>query len=933
MAQRGPSEGKNDGTPERVSEEAGVAFSKQLQDAKRAFGVMPAPPDEEPSEADLDQAERMLTGDNIYEGFGELFRSNQIIHKRNALQRTAELQDPAKTDRVDPAELVVVNQVQTYHEYFIEVVEQQLDILSRYEKLRASAPDISPELQTQEQYVKQYMAEMTRVLDERVEFGNVMLIDSKLATHAGGERDQSKLLKLRDQYFASSKLSDASKQALQGATDDKWRRGNILNQRLIELLAGTSKIPGLPENYNPHGILVDFLQERYKAILDEQKRVVKGVNQERYVVLDQKNDRARDGKGPPLTEDEAREYEQLQRQLEGCRPLLESLSDERRWILQELINLTQDLALYQSDMAELTTIQHQFGGQFDLSSAVRPSTREATPDHVRTAIGEHMEQRSKFHLERMEGFLSVLNDEVLSVGAGEQLENLSNKYGREGVRRIALAIASIVTLPLPETMGLKRHVKDSLTEPLMDALGWPAGKTTWEQLTEKEKKIVIEKSQSVLDAVKSYDRVKIEKLQSTIDLIETMPKSSEFVGKEVVDIPEDVTHENRDQLIETYGVPSVYVKLFDQLDTAWGTAEPPTGLLGEYAEFLHAVNDNIDAHIDIGQALFRLGDAYMDLMKHLLYGALLGAAGLLILQQLLKRGMRIAKKGTYRVLRGGGRVAVEGVRRGTAIARGTASRLSSLSRQIAGRGTAGAAAAEGAALEGSASRLSRLTPRVARRVLGPIVPILTGWELKRRLEFQATLEQLPEVEVVEAAYEFMTTHPNINRDAIRYKAEVQALEDRLEAVIIYRAAQEPIPATDPLPENATPDQNEDWNTLQEMHASLKQTEHTLRHYALAQKQDREKFFPITDYIYQSKEDPKTVVRVLYSRLTEARQRGQEYTDSKIGGVRLLNILVNKKEPPPSSPLSSPDGLQNAYEQFLHALNIYEERVRHFQKDK
>lgn len=672
-----PEQPQNSPADIETASEGRTVFGDELDALRKTAGpAQPAFP-EKPTEAELNEAERSLTGDNIVETFSETYRVNEIQMRRNALQRAALLADPAKAEKVDRAELVTVNQAATYYEYVPSIVQDTMDIMRRYEALRASTPLVSPRLQAAEKQAELYLSELNKALAERTAFSNVLLIDAKLSKHVG---DAQTLMKLREGYLNAADLSATSKQVLtSGTLDDKWRQGSALNQRIVDLLAGAAKIPGVDDGFLPQRMYLDLLSERYTQSFEEEAKAVKDVRlvkaKARHDELSRKNDLARDGKGQPLTPEEAEEYEKLRTQIADRDAYMEGLSRQRKELSQEIFAFTDVLATDQMNRAEMATIQNQFGQNFDFEG-VSPPNPERTPEDIRKAMGEQMEQRSEFHLERFESFMGRFEEEVLDIGVQERLEDITNKNGREVVRRVNNALSNVLTKLLPESFGVREGVREQLTGPLDEALGWPPGKDNWEELTPEEQENVLNKAKSVLDAIREFDRTKIQQFRGTVDLIRGMPDASTFLNQEVTEpLPAvRVTPDNRQQLIDEHGGATVYMMLFRQMDADW------EGFTGEYGSFLTKVNTTIDVHFDVGGELFRLGGAYDDLKWYLIMAAGLAfAAGVLATVGAYKLAKPVGRL-MLRAPRLAGRATVEGARATGRVIRGTRDSLSALSR-------------------------------------------------------------------------------------------------------------------------------------------------------------------------------------------------------------------------------------------------------------
>lgn len=604
---------QRNGSPEQA--ERNDAFGKSLNHLDEAMGPVPGDLPAQPSEADLDEAERKITADSTFQGFNEQFRANEIIYRRKALEQRGQL--AKEKGSVPLEELATTNQAITYHEYFPAIVRDIQDTMRRYQVLRASVPSVPQSLALQELQGQLYMDALSKALRERVVFANVLLAEGKAARPGSNPET---LARFKAQALSSPDLSADSRIVLEGTdTQAKWVRGNALNQQIIDLLSGEAKISGIESGFLPQKMYLELVTIRYKQVLDEQKLVVRS-----EATQDEKNAK------------------------------LQKLSDDRKFLTDELLFITDKLGSDQMRRAELTTIQHQFGDTFDFAG-VRAPTKDQTPEEIRSAMNDQMRQRSEFHLQRMDAFMGAFEGEVLGDGIGVRIEDFSNKKGRELVQAVTHGLARLFTIPVPESFGMKDSVRNWLSEPLDKAMGWPAGKDKWEELTTEEQANVEKKARSILDAIRAFDRSKIENFRSTVSLIKTMPTAETLAGTEPVEpLPtERVTDANRNELINRYGAQTVYLMLFQQLDADWGAEQPPNGFMGEYAKLLGAVNENIDVHIDTGGALYQLGANYDQMKNYLLWIAAAAFAGGLLAPTILKQSYRAIRSGGRMVWKGG----------------------------------------------------------------------------------------------------------------------------------------------------------------------------------------------------------------------------------------------------------------------------------------
>src|SRR3989344_1268486 len=156
-------------------------LSVDLRSLRRTAGPPPSPLPENTTNQDLAAMEINLKKDLKFQTFQEQFRSNELIHTYNALQRQKELNEQKP---VNIPEFIVVNQARTYHEYFPKVLDHVIGVMERYETLRATIPSVPEEIRMKEGQARVYIQALERAVRERVQFANVLLIDDQLAKHA-----------------------------------------------------------------------------------------------------------------------------------------------------------------------------------------------------------------------------------------------------------------------------------------------------------------------------------------------------------------------------------------------------------------------------------------------------------------------------------------------------------------------------------------------------------------------------------------------------------------------------------------------------------------------------------------------------------------------------------------------------------------------------
>ena len=906
--------------PEQLSRHReALPFSAELDDLQELVGPRPEMLPEPLTEENLQGLERKNVTDNGFESFNEQYRNNELLYRRAALQREAAIQEKIEKGEQPSAkelkELEVANQAGAYYEYFQKTVNHVVDVLRRYEVLRKSVPQVSLALRQEEQKIKLYVVALSEAMEERIAFANVLLLDARIAEDPSRAKS---LGRLREQNI--KRVSAMSREALNGATDDKWRRGNQLNQNLIDILSGDHGIQGLDEGFLPQALYIDLLKETYEHLLEEQKRIARDAGlaraKSRLDQLNLKHNLAEDGKGA-FTEEDVAESEALRRQINDRNAEMDRLGEQRREVTTELIALTQQLGEYQVDQAELSTIQNQFGESIDFTGANLPSP-DGTPHYIREAIDNNMEQRSNFHLDRMDAFLRVTEEEMLDVNWGDKIEDRWNKDGREIVNTVNHRLARFFTYLVPEMFGMQERAFDSLTEELDDALGWPpdVDPEEFKHLPPEEQerllasgkfKKVRENALSIIDAIENFDRNTIDRFQETMVLIRQMPSSSEFAAQDVIrPLPTDrVTLQNRTVLEEKYGAGTVYLMLFEQMDGDFGGTEPESGFMGEYKKFLESVDKNIDVHIDVGAALHAIKEKYKDVGKGFLYAAIAALGAVFILG--LGGGYLLSKVG-----RSAGK---EALRQTGRVASGTFNRLRDLAGRISVRPGLSSAPK---VVPKVPSKVPKVPGRLGR-ILGPAAIIFVGYEAWRAYDLERSLSDLPEKRAVDDALELMTTHPQMNRDVPRYHREVKALEQRQDLLAIREVASivnKQLKSMKIFPGELSGEREQ-----------LLEDSKDIMEYARVQNRELHDFFPITDYIRVSSKDPKGVVRVAYRQLNDCRYRGiKNESRPKMRDFIDLDSSLSPKERMRMIQLSSFTGLENAYQDLLKLLGEFLERV-------
>ncbi|MDD4287341.1 MAG: hypothetical protein PHN33_03250 [Candidatus Peribacteraceae bacterium] len=910
------------------SGERGPLFGGELDALEKTLGPRVKPLPAEITERWIEQELKDIVKDQRVDTYNEQTRYNELLYRRAALQRLKDLQqeknDGKPLDTVKLQELIVADQAVAYHEYFREAQDHVLSVLRMYEKLRAGVSVVPQGILQKEADTERYVGALQEATQERVAFSNVLLLDQQIA-EGFGNREAS--LRLREQYVRE--LASASRAALNGSDDQKLIRANQLNQRIIDILGGEHGLQGIEAGYVPKRMVLDFLKYRYKNLLDQQNEIARDpsltATRTEMDRLELKSKLAEQGKGEFTVEDKSR-YDVLQARVQSVDAQFKALGEKRRDVTDQILSLTQDLGEYNIAQTELAAIQEQFGKKYSFEGVVGLSPL-TTPPEIRDAIAKNMEMRKAHHLGQMNNFLEKVEKDMLDPGLKEEMEDLWNKNGREAVRKVIHRLADFFTFAAPEKFGMKEAAKDALTEPLDEALGWPAGKERWEELTDAEKQRVQQKATSILDLIEKFDRTKVQNFRTSIVLLQSLkPPSAATLetvkfdeqGQAVLS-EERVTASNINALIGAHGEATVYLMLMRQLHGDFGADQPPSGFMGEYAEFLHGVNKNIDVHIDVGRACNILGKRFGTLSNWLL---ILAAFGLVL----------VAIGGTVIVMKVGGKAARavgSGLWQGTkwgarqvkkfadALGEESGLRIKSAAKPSVKPSTPAVSTAEKVA-EGS-SRTSRVG-----KVLGPLGIVLVTADLRRVMLRDARLQPLREFDGIQTALEMWNNKEITAIQAPRHDKEVVYLEYRLQCLVMEdgaaRLAQEIEKRKQKglLPEIAETEELQD--RCERVRKSARQG-----------KMRYERLLPITDYLITDTDGPEGNVGIDRRNIDEARQRGMKYEEQ----MRLLDdmhAMGNRRKGgrkemviPRGPDLSRSDDLQAEYQKLLEDAAEFLER--------
>lgn len=564
----------------------------------------------EPIPANLTQSEMEKRALELYDELQRTSDFSRIQRYREYRRRVDALQHQAQVDKkqpVDKKEFRLVNDGVTYHQYLPLIVRHQQALLRRYQAERAVTSDavLPSTLKVEEDLLWQYAGKLEAALRTSVRFVDATTALGKEATAESRARFDA----------IKATLDPASQKVLETGDRETFKvHINKLDQEILNLIAEQGHRPGM--------MTLNVLIARFDQLADQEREAARDPQFDRqkteHDALKSRQEDFKAGKpgAEPLNADEIDRLNELRRLMEGYeKPQLER-KNERRAVTEQILSLTDDLGEYQILGAQLSTIRSQFKSDASTENA-SPAKTEPSSDVLKKAVEAAMEKRSDFHRGSMSRYLHRFDEEALKVTFSMEIEDFSNKQGREIVRDLSNRLSGVATFMFPDGM-VRDKIRQQLDGPLNDAMGWPIDKRymTFGELAKADPKAaeeVMKRMQSVKDAIEGFNKQKIRNAQETLSLFELMPAPENFVGEEVKEpLPEDrVTKENMQQLITDHGAPTVWMMLFRQMDTDWGDADPPSGFMGELSAYMGKLNDNMDTHIDVAEAMFKQGDNWL----------------------------------------------------------------------------------------------------------------------------------------------------------------------------------------------------------------------------------------------------------------------------------------------------------------------------------
>lgn len=766
-----------DHAPEQAPETPPTSLEQRLDVLRTSVGQAAPVPDS----LDSKQIDKRLDGmieDGTYGDYQELNTYNVLVNRLTVIQRQADW----NKNKANREEFMVANQAITYHEYLGDIVDRTISTSDSFAALKHTVGELPPDLLQQEKDLSVFLTELQTAIDRRMVFADAALVQYQLSkqqdVRGNVMKDQGHLVEQFEEL--KDKLDGAGKAAiLVGGQDAITVHKNALDQKIVDLIAKKGDLPARA--------LLALQFHRFQQLLEEQKTIIRdpklnGADGE-WEKLNAKNDAARENRGEQLTETEGKRFLELQDLRKRWWPTIENLGKERRDVSNAMLDTTEDLSEFHEHAMELTIIQHMFQTPDSLEGA-QPANPRTTPEEVRSAVEETLNMRAEFHRERMGAFANKFQEDVLKIGAPELIEDLSNKTGREFIREMNNRLTALVTLPLPEKFGIRSAARGALSDPLNEAMGWPAEKSDMQfsELTPQEQQRVLEKSRSIADAIRAFDQSKITRVRESLDLIAHLPPASDALGEPVQEPlpdlpPEGITTENMQSQIEQYGLATVYILALKQADIAYGSPDSGEGFLGEVQKFTDAVNDNIDVHLEVGNAMYQASRVWEWVMYACLVAA--GATAALIARPLI-RAVNKGRRSVSSALRRSPR---------TAPSPRSAPAVETPSPATAEAGAAQTVASETTATRSTAAETVSAEVQAARRakLIGHagflLAELTTVGEIAASLQQTMNAQQLTEPQTVDAAAEFWQS-ANL---AVNGQAGTYGREDLEQALVVTDA--------------------------------------------------------------------------------------------------------------------------------------------------
>jgi hypothetical protein len=587
-------------------------LNSQINRLNMSLGPDIQRPADDVTDIDLQKWEEGILDRTVMTTFREFSATNEILWRRKAMQHLKRIQEIMDPDRqvelrnkdelqTQRIELVYANQAMTYNQYLPAIVSQVTAFMDLYQsEFQDLLPYLQEEKRTmlQEQYRKavDYMFELRKTMDERRNFASVRNLDNQISQAqeelanrglAPNRRQEitkrlEDLRRSRASVFAmlpkgSQDVVNKSMELYQQwqRTEDRQESDRILQQftrmesehtakldtQLLEILKGNPEgredVP-VPKGFLPQRMYLQAIELQYGQTIKIQEQIARSGWNDR-----QKADAQ------------------------------EKLSVIRRGYMDNMVAVTQQLAGHHVIMSELTSIQNNFGRDYNLTDARRPEGQ--TPERTLKEMDKSIDGARDFHLGRLVAMTGQV-DTSFNENGMEALTDAGVMELLKGVNGLSGALRNLITAALPEGATKDRidkflddNLQLSIRESLESGVG-PDGKP----LTKEEK---LEK---IRDVIMDFKETKAtQKFRSTVQLLQGMPDASEFAGQQVANplpaMPEGGIRSAaaRDKLIRDNNGATVYAMLVLQMKSDGEAFQ------AAYKDFLGKMEDLVDIRLGL----------------------------------------------------------------------------------------------------------------------------------------------------------------------------------------------------------------------------------------------------------------------------------------------------------------------------------------------
>ncbi|MFA7681985.1 MAG: hypothetical protein WCX61_03060 [Candidatus Peribacteraceae bacterium] len=640
----------------------------------------------------------------------------------NAMQQSGDQNGREKSRQ----EFLLTNEALTYHAYLPQTLTFLRWTLLQYRGLRQRWEHYNPgpvpsEYDRLEQFAGEYLAKLNQALRDRLAFARAIQFQGMIDLQANLPVLEGRLQSLESQKDADpgevtrlkhlvavanalhiqtqnpDELRQKAEEALAtldvpeeiknqirasgGGSKEVRELKNRYDAHIVNLLTGKSQFTGLSEDVLPQMMYVRLWKDFNAELRDVQENVTR--------------DLARNPK----------------KSVEDLKDYIVGLRAEH---IQGGVDFVHGLGEQELLLEEIARLRNQFGPSLD-GEGVSAQPVSLSPKEAKE-LQEWLEKRADFRLQQVREALDGA-DKMLDISITQEIEDNWNKRGKPVVTNIIEHLARAATSPLPSKDNTNISARayrtlakiidlpeseeeqhEKLSGQIQEALGWSKGKT-WDELTDAEKSKILEQCKSVVDAKKNFDRSSIAHLKQTMDLVEKLPPSEESAGavidmEEIRRIEEAIARGDvrtlpkkridRDivgMVIEGQVIDpaKATVLLIRQRDKEWGDPEQRSGFMGEYAQYMQALEENVQGNFAFSQALLEAEQAWRqyayDVAKMTAVPVAAAALWPLIVAggSLALQGTYLVGKGAYKMARGGGKLL-----RAPRVASGTAEQLTRL---------------------------------------------------------------------------------------------------------------------------------------------------------------------------------------------------------------------------------------------------------------